>query len=148
MVVPVLALFKARAFRGHNEGAFFLRVAAVRVAFRDREQAVEGVFQEAGDEPVIERRGQYDDVRFFIERVDLFHVVPLHAGMVRIFSASPAAEAAVDLHPGELKFRHFVAGCFCTAFEFCRQGGCVAFRPRASVQDNDILCHVVLPFVY
>ena len=66
MVIPMLAFFKSCTLCSHDQYAFLLRIAVIRITFCDGKQTIKGIFKEPGNKPVIQRRCENDNIRFHV----------------------------------------------------------------------------------
>lgn len=144
-VVPRLRIGEFMAFRRHEEHCVLDGIRVVRIALRHGEEPVEGGLQRAGECPVVHRRGEDHHVRRAVRGVDLFHIVPLHARVIRVLPAAPAAAAGMDVHAREEKFRHFVAGALRPFAERAGEEGRVPRAAGTAVQDDDAFAHITPP---
>ena len=141
VIVPVLAFLKAGALRRHEKHALLLRIAKIGVAFRHREEPVKGGFQLAGDKPVVKGRGQDHNVRLLVYRIDLCHIVLLHARADRVLSSLPATPAAADVHAAQMELRNHMT-CFFRSLTklLCQRRG-IPVLSRAAIENDNVFSH-------
>ena len=139
---PVL---RAVAFRRHEEHAVLARIGIAGSAFGHGKQTVKGGLELAGKAPVVHGRGQHDNVRRRIGRIDGRHVVLLHAGMCGILAALHAAETAANVHPLQIEAGNDVSGLGSAFREGVTEHGRIAVETRTAVQDDDVLAHDLSP---
>ena len=81
------------------------------------------------------------DLSLFVDGIDFFHVVFLHARAGRVFAAVAAAETAADIHLLQVETDDFVSGSFGAFSKLRDESFRISCRPRASVQDTNFFAH-------
>ena len=133
VVVILDDVIEPMAFGRHEQSRGALAAQKIAVSFFEGEETVDTGTQLAAEVPVVEGRGEDDDVGIFHRWIDLVHVVLLHARRVLHAVTTEAAAAAVDVHAAEGEGSDGVADAFGTFGESGDEGRGVAVFAWAAV---------------